>query len=167
MKVRDISLIALFVTLTVVGSQISIPIGTVPITLQVLMIFLTGYFLKPFQALLTQIIYLLLGIVGLPVFAGFSGGIVHLFGPTGGYLLAFPIAALIVAFSKKDYFSMFLYGIFGLLVIYLLGFSVLAYHLKSFSKAFMVGVLPFIGIDFVKMILAVIISKRVLRVVEV
>ncbi|OOC42296.1 biotin transporter BioY [Thermosipho sp. 1074] len=166
MKTKELALVAFFVTLTIVGAQISIPIGTVPITLQVLMIFITGYFLKPFYAFLVQVIYLALGIIGLPVFAGFSGGIVHLFGPTGGYLMAFPVAALIVGFSKKDYFSMLIYGILGLAIIYLFGFSVLAYHLKSFSKAFFVGVLPFIGIDFVKMVLAVVISKRVLKVVE-
>ncbi|EKF49361.1 BioY protein [Thermosipho africanus H17ap60334] len=166
MKTKDISLVALFVTLTIVGAQISIPIGTVPITLQVLMVFLTGYFLKPTLALLTQSIYLLLGIVGLPVFANFSGGFASIIGPTGGYLIAFPLAAWIISLSKKDYFSMFLHGILGIAIIYTLGVLVLNYHLHDFKKAFMIGVVPFIGIDFLKMCLAVIISKRVLKVVE-
>ena len=167
MKHKDLAMVALFVTLTVVGAQISIPIGTVPITLQVLMVFLTGYFLRPFYAFLTQAIYLLLGIVGLPVFAGFSGGFASILGPTGGYLISFPIAALVVSLSKKNYFSMIVYGIISLCIIYSFGVLVLTYHVKDFMKAFMIGVIPFIGIDFVKMILAVIISKRVLKVVEV
>ncbi|MBO8140164.1 MAG: biotin transporter BioY [Thermosipho sp. (in: Bacteria)] len=167
MKHKDLAMIALFVTLTIVGAQISIPIATVPITLQVLMIFLTGYFLRPYHAFLAQAIYLLLGILGLPVFSGFSGGFASILGPTGGYLISFPIAALVVSFSKKDYFSMFIYGILGICIIYFFGVLVLTYHLKDFTKAIMIGLVPFIGIDFVKMFLAIIIAKRVLKVVEV
>jgi biotin transport system substrate-specific component len=166
-KHKDLTMIALFVSLTIVGAQVSIPIATIPLTLQVLMVFLSGYFLKPYQAFLTQVIYLFLGIIGFPVFSGFSGGIAVILGPTGGYLISFPIAALVISLSKRNFLSMFFYGIFGICVIYSFGVLVLSYHLRDFSKAIIIGVLPFIGIDLTKMFLAIIIAKKVLRVVEI
>ncbi|MBO8160220.1 MAG: biotin transporter BioY [Thermosipho sp. (in: Bacteria)] len=166
MKTKDLALISLFVSLTIVGAQVSIPIGNVPFTLQILIVFLTGYVLRPWMAFLTQIIYLLMGAIGLPVFANFSGGLFHLLGPTGGYLLAFPFAALIVSFSRQNLYSKFIYGISGLAIVYFLGTSVLAFYTKSFVKAILVGVLPFIALDFIKLTVAIFVSEK-LEILEV
>ncbi|SHH22249.1 biotin transporter BioY [Thermosipho atlanticus] len=160
MRSNNITRISLFVALTIVGAQISIPIGSVPITLQVLMVFLTGYLLTPKMAFLAQLVYLLMGIIGLPVFSNFSGGIAHILGPTGGYLLAFPLAAMIVAFSKNSLSSKILFGILGLSTIYLFGVLVLSFYLKSFSKALMVGVIPFIWIDLLKLTTGILVSEK-------
>ncbi len=162
-RAKRVAFIALFTVLTAVGAQISIPLGAVPITLQMLFVFLTGLLLEPLDALLSLVLYLLMGAIGLPVFANFSGGLSHLFGPTAGYLYAFPISAFVIAFLRKKVNS-YISGIVGLVIVYLLGWFVLGYKIHSFQKAFLVGVAPFILVDAVKMIVAVVISKKLERI---
>ncbi|HET9581867.1 MAG TPA: biotin transporter BioY [Gemmatimonadota bacterium] len=89
--------IAAFVVLTAIGAfvRIPLPFTPVPITLQTFFVLASGIYLGGRDAALSQIMYLALGIVGLPVFAG-SSGLAHAIGPTGGFLLAFPVAAGLV-----------------------------------------------------------------------
>ncbi|QTA37469.1 biotin transporter BioY [Thermosipho ferrireducens] len=164
-RAKEISLVALFISLMVVGAQISIPIGPVPITLQVLMLFLTGYILNPKLSFLTELIYLAMGAVGLPVFANFTGGIVHLLGPTGGYLISFPLVAYIVSLSKNRLSSRIVFGFLALVLLYGLGVVVLSFHIKSIVKAFTVGVFPFIPIDIGKMFLAIFITTKLKKII--
>ncbi|MDK2885806.1 MAG: biotin transport system substrate-specific component [Thermosipho sp. (in: thermotogales)] len=124
------------------------------------MIFLTGYYLEPKNAFFTQLIYLLMGIIGFPVFTNFTSGLAHLLGPTGGYLLSFPLTAMIVAFSKNNFVLKVFLGTLGLLVIYCFGALFLSFYLESLKKAIVVGVLPFIGIDFLKMIIGILVSEK-------
>lgn len=162
-RVFRIVLIPLFAALTAVGAQIAIPIGSVPVTLQMLFVFFTGFMLKPYDALISMLLYLSLGAAGLPVFANFSSGIQHLVGPTAGYLWAFPLAAFLISYFKK--INPILAGILGLTVVYLLGWTVLGIFIKNFAKAFMVGVLPFIAIDILKMFIALYAWKKVERII--
>lgn len=94
----DIALIAVFAAL-IAGFAMTppIPVGSlgVPITLQTLVIGLTGLTLGPLRGFLAALLYVVLGLIGLPIFAGFSGGLGVLAGPTAGYLIAFPIFALL------------------------------------------------------------------------
>ena len=84
-------------------SQLSFSIGTIPITLQTFAVGLVATIFKPREAVLSTILYLLLGAVGLPVFAGGSGGIQILFGPLAGYLWAYPFFALVTSsLTHKD-----------------------------------------------------------------
>ncbi|WP_237698654.1 biotin transporter BioY [Pyrococcus yayanosii] len=102
--------------------------------------------------------------MGLPVFANFSGGISHVLGPTGGYILAFPVAALIAGiFYEKSLPWRFLGTIIGLAVIYLLGWLRLGLFFGDFGKAFAVGVVPFILLDIVKAAVAVAIAQAIRR----
>src|SRR5579864_6158540 len=96
-RTRGIALSALFATLLAIFSLISLPLpfSPVPITLQVLVVFLTINLLGPYFGTLACIVYLLFGSIGLPVFAGGTAGPGVLLGPLGGYLFAFPLAALI------------------------------------------------------------------------
>ncbi len=98
LKTRDMVLVALFAALTAIGGWLSFPLpfSPVPITLQVLFVLLAGALLGPMRGALSQIIYVLIGAIGLPVFAQFSGGIGILVGPTGGYLIGFIVAAFLV-----------------------------------------------------------------------
>ena len=97
-KLKGMVFAALFAALTgaVAWFNIPLPFTPVPITLQTLMALLGGAVLGAYLGALSMIIYLLLGVIGLPVFAGGSSGIGHLFGPTGGYLLSYPVAAFVV-----------------------------------------------------------------------
>src|SRR5512133_2023281 len=82
-----------FALLTAMGAAIQIPIGPVPITLQVLFVLLSGLVLGSRMGALSQMEYLAIGFAGAPVFAGGKAGIVALLGPTGGYLVGFVVAA--------------------------------------------------------------------------
>lgn len=86
-RTRRLTLTALFAALTAVLSQISFPIPFTPIvfTMGVMAVYLTAALLPKWNALLAQLVYLLLGAVGLPVFSGFNGGVGAILGPTGGY----------------------------------------------------------------------------------
>lgn len=158
---------ALFASLTAVGAQVAIPVGPVPVTLQMLFVFLAGYLLDVAGAGLSMGLYLLLGAMGLPVFARFSGGFVHLFGPTAGYLWAFPLCALAIACLRRRTGKLFA-GLVGLGIVYGLGWTVLALNLRNPSKAFMAGVLPFIVPDVAKLLIALytseILSKHMAQV---
>ncbi len=94
--------IAAFALLTAIGAfvRIALPFTPVPITLQTFFVLAAGIYLGGRDAAASQGLYLALGAAGLPVFAG-GGGVAHLFGPTGGYLIAFPIAAWLVGGSLR------------------------------------------------------------------
>ena len=99
----QITQIALFAALTAVFSQISFPVPMTPIvfTMGVMAVYLTAALLPKWQAFLALIVYLLLGAIGLPVYSGFHGGIGTLLGPTGGYLMAYPIMAFLGAWLRE------------------------------------------------------------------
>jgi len=166
MDSRAVAFSAVFVALTAVGAWITIPLGPVPVTLQVMMVILSGLLLGSRLGFLSQLLYVLAGMIGFPVFSGFSGGLAHVFGPTGGYIVAFPLAAFVVGdITERSGFGFkgsLLGSLLGLGIIYLLGWLWLGVYLgNSFWAAFKVGVLPFIGIDVAKAFLAVAIAKRV------
>src|SRR5215216_5325541 len=92
---------ALMAAVTAVAAQITIPLpfSPVPFTLQVLAVILSGLLLGPRHGALAQAIYILVGAVGAPVFAGFSGGLGVILGPTGGYIVSYPIAAALAGLA--------------------------------------------------------------------
>lgn len=166
-SVRDLSIVATFTALTAVMSQISIPIpfSPVPITLQIFAIYLAAIILGSKLATLSQIIYLLLGAIGAPVFSHFSGGLQSLVGPTGGFLISFPIVAFIVGkISEKDrgFFALTFGLIISLILCYSMGTLQLSFVAKiSINKAIMVGAVPFIPLDLAKIFTAYLIGTKV------
>ncbi len=170
MKAREIAYTALFIALTAVGAWIEIPIGPVPVTLQVLMVLLAGLLLGARLGFITMLLYVLAGVVGFPVFSGFSGGLVHLYGPSGGYIIAFPLAAYITGWFAEHWENTRGYLIGSLLaigVIYLLGWLRLSAFLAwDTRKAFILGIAPFIGVDILKALIAVGITEKVRKVME-
>lgn len=110
-SVQDICCIALMAAVTVVMAQISIPMPMgVPMTMQTFAVTLAGVILGSKRGGLSILVYVLLGAIGLPVFAGFSGGIQNLVGPTGGFLISFPIMAWLigVGVEKRKRTGMFI-----------------------------------------------------------
>jgi biotin transport system substrate-specific component len=158
---------ALFAALTAVGAAISIPIGPVPITLQVLFVLLAGAMLGARWGALSMVVYLLLGVIGLPVFAGGTSGLGVLFGPTGGYLFGFVLAAgvtgLLVDLREEKSLPWILPSMAaGLLVIYLLGVVWLSAQTGiGLERAVEVGMLPFLLVDFLKILVGAFIAARV------
>lgn len=158
-------LCALFAALTAVLSQIAIPIGPVPINLATLSIFLAGAILGAKYGALSQFVYMLLGAVGLPVFAGFSGGFHIIVGPTGGYIIGYIVAAWAVGFlsSKFGKSVLGLIGsmIAGLVLCYLLGTVWFMIVTKTGVWASLtMCVFPFLIGDAVKIALATVIAPQ-------
>ena len=172
-NIRQMTLVSLFAALTAVGAFISIPLYPVPLTLQTLFTLLSGMTLGCVLGALSQIIYVLLGIVGLPVFAGFKAGIGILFGPTGGYLLGFIISAYIIGRmielkEEKNIFYYFLVGLLGTIIIYIIGVAQLSLVTGiGVKKAVAVGMLPFLPGDMLKIIAASFIAHKLKLVTQI
>lgn len=153
---------------TAVAAQIAIPIFPVPFTLQVLAVILSGFLLGPRYGALAQVIYVLIGAVGAPVFAEFSGGLGRVLGPTGGYLVSYPIAAAIsglaaptVARASRSRALSYglLCGCLALAVIYATGATWLAVVTDlPLAVAVAQGVLIFVPFDLIKVALATLVA---------
>lgn len=148
-----------FALLMFFAAQVSIPVNPVPFTLQTMIVILSGAFLGARNGAISQLLYLAAGAVGLPVFANFNLGIVTLFGPTGGYLLAFPVAAYLVGAileRKNNLLTTSLSMIAGSLVILLSGTAYLSIFFNgNFEAALFSGVLIFTVWDIIKISAAV------------
>jgi biotin transport system substrate-specific component len=159
---------SLMAGLTVAGAYLAIPIGPVPIVLQNLFVMLAGLLLGAGWGTASVLLYLLLGAVGLPVFAGGAGGMAHFFGPTGGYLLGYiPAVAVIGALShfKKPAFTTDLLAlVVGALVVYLCGVAWLkAVTGMGPASAIKAGMLPFLPGDALKIAVALAVAPYIRR----
>ena len=150
--------------------SIAIPVSPVPISLGSMAVYLAVTVLGMKLGTLSCLIYLLLGLVGIPVFAGGSAGAAKLFGPTGGYLIGYLFLALIAgafvgrfAENKWKNIAFAALGmILGTIVLYALGTAWLAYSAgMDFQAALWAGVIPFIPGDLVKMVIAVLLGSAV------
>ncbi len=100
-KLRWMVLASLMAALTAVGAYIHVPIGPVPIVLSTLFVLLSGLLLGSRWGLASMGLYLLVGAIGIPVFAGGKGGFAHFFGPTGGYLFGYVLAAWVAGLISE------------------------------------------------------------------
>ena len=172
LSTRQMILISLFAALTAVGAFISIPIYPVPLTLQTLFTLLAAMTLGSVMGASSQIIYVLLGVIGLPVFAGFKAGIGILFGPTGGFLFGFIISAYVIGKiievkKEKNIFYYFLAGIIGTIILYIIGITQLSLITGiGIKKAIAVGMLPFLPGDILKIIAASFIASKLKPIIE-
>jgi biotin transport system substrate-specific component len=147
------------------AAQFALPVpGTpVPITLQGFVVVLAGLLLGPADAAVAMVVYLIAGAAGLPVFSPFGApGILRLFGPTGGYLLAYPLAAAVagrLGMGNTSFVTRALAAVAGMCVIHLGGLAQLALLTGSFSKAVLLGITPFVAVDAVKALLAAALSS--------
>jgi biotin transport system substrate-specific component len=142
----------------------------VPVVLQNLFSLLAGLVLGPLLGAAAVGLYLLAGIIGVPVFAGASGGIARALGPTGGFLLGYLLSAftagLIAGRPRREAvprWRIILAVLAGLLIIYVPGLLRLRLALDSWTKTLAAGFLPFIPGDAVKGVIAVLIAPRLRR----
>ena len=148
------------------ASQFALPLpGTpVPLTLQPLLVVLAGLVLGPIDAAVAMVIYLGLGAAGLPVFSPVGApGIARLLGPTGGYLLAWPIAAAVTGWlgaGRESFATRSLAAMAGILVMYVGGIAQLTVLSGSLATAAVIGALPFVAADAVKALVAAGIAGR-------
>ncbi len=159
---RRIAAVVTFTLLTAIAAKVALPLpGTsVPFTFQTLAIVLAGALLGSRLGASSQILYLTLGMIGVPVFFGPVAGPAYLFGPTGGYLIAAPLAAWVVGrLANGSGFRVFGAMLAGLAVIYAGGVSWLA-ATSGWSVALSLGLLPFLVADLVKMGMGTLIAGR-------
>ena len=158
----EISLITFFAAFTALAARIAIylPFTPVPVTGQVLAVVLSGLILGSRRGALSQAEYLVAGLAGLPIFAGGRGGPAVLFGPTGGYLASFVLAAFLAGFIGERLrwdarLSAFLASLAAVAVIYLGGTGWLAVWLGvDLIHAWELGAAPFVIVDLGKALVA-------------
>jgi biotin transport system substrate-specific component len=145
-KESELFWIVSFAVLTAISAQVSIPVKPVPFTLQTIIVLLAGAFLGAKNGAYSQLLYIAVGAIGLPVFAHTADGTMgfaRLIGPTGGYLLAFPVAAYIVGFmteKKQKYLTVVFSMFIAELVVIFVGTMYLYFaYLHNFVEAIKVG----------------------------
>ncbi len=168
LRLNDMLTATMFSSLIIILSflKIPLPFSPVPVTGQTLAVMLTGLVLSPIQAFIAVGIYILLGLVGLPVFSGGTSGIGVLAGPTGGYLIGFLVGAVVISVIRNNKNTIFRMSIAtvigGIVIIYVFGVLWLSIARGlDIIKAFSLGALPFIPGDIFKSIVAVIVGQRI------
>lgn len=170
----NIVFIALFASLTAAGTFIAVPVpgSAVPVVLQNLFALLAGLLLGPSMGAAAVGAYLVAGAIGLPIFAGAKGGFAHFFGPTGGYLFGYLLAAFIAGWivgrpraeRPTPLWRIAVAAIIGAAIVYVPGVLRLKAVLNAdWPKALAVGLLPFIVGDALKCAVAVAIAPRLRR----
>ncbi len=158
MNTKEMIKATIFPALIVATIGISIPMTGAPITLQTLFVLLAGLLLGAKLGFVSMVLYLMLGVIGVPVFAGFSSGLAVITGPTGGFLLAFPLAAYVAGFLKDK--NLWLAVISASLVIYIIGVPWMSNYLGWTILTTLSYMTIYIPGDIVKLIAAIIITKR-------
>jgi len=142
------------------GAFLIVPIGPVPVSMQPFFVFLAGYVLGPRRGAMAVGLYLLAGTIGLPVFSGGKSGLGHLFGPTGGYLFGFVLSAWLCGMARRGetvipWIKGLAYGGMALITVYVIGAIWLKVALSlAWPKAWLIGVVPFVPWDGIKIVLA-------------
>ena len=163
--------ISVFAVATAVGAQIELPHTPVPYTLQSLVVLLSGGILGKRNGALSQLAYLVLGVAGAPVFSGWSFGIAHLVGPTGGYLLSFPVVAFVVGYlieGGRSYAWILMAMVTGLLLLFAFGtlqLYLMYYH--DVRLAWVNGFLIFSWWDALKLIASASVVHQIQRVTTI
>ncbi|HWP51982.1 MAG TPA: biotin transporter BioY, partial [Clostridia bacterium] len=170
LSVRDLCFIGIFIAIITVMAQISfqMPYG-VPMTLQTFAIPLAGIVLGARRGMLSTLTYVLLGAFGVPVFAGFSGGLGVVLGPTGGFILSFPLMALAAGIgAERNNKVMLACGLIaGAVINYICGMLMFSLITScSLTTAFVACVLPFIPTAIIKMVFAGVFGMKIKHLLE-
>ena len=168
-SIRDLCLTGIFAAFIAVSSQLSVPMPHgVPMTLQTLVIPLAGIALGAKKGAIATLAYLIIGAAGLPVFAGYMGGIGIVFGPTGGFLLSFPAMAFLSGIGRgKNKMAWMAFGLVaGASLNYACGMLWFGFVANvDLKTAFAVCVLPFIPTAMLKIVLSALFGTQIRRAV--
>jgi biotin transport system substrate-specific component len=177
MSIRNMALAGLFASLLAVSSQISIPLGPVPHTLQIFFVLLAGLLLGGRWGLASIGVWIALGVFGLPVFTQGKAGLAALAGPTGGFLIGFAVCAFFVGKlmerSNYGYIRTLAIMLAGLAIVYAVGLSGFMLSFQYFlhkpmtlEKAVAIAVAPFLPFDIVKTAMAAYLGTKIKRALE-
>ncbi len=171
LSTKEMNLVAMFTGLTAMGAFISIPIGEVSISLQSLFVILSGLILGSKLGSLSQILYVLLGLVGVPIFANFTGGLQSVMKPSFGFIIGFIFAAYVVGKLREK--NIWLASFTGTIIIYLFGLPYMYYMLNiimlkglSFINILKIGFIVFLPGDIIKLIASSIVAKQTIPILK-
>ena len=167
-NIQNITFSALMTAILCIVGPVVLPIGPVPMSFANLVIYLTIILLDKKRATSCVAVYLLLGLVGIPVFAGFTGGVGKLFGPTGGYLVGYLVLTWVSGemIKRRKNKGNMLYLVvaltIGTMLMYVLGTLWLMYQSNlDFQVALGISVFPFLLFDILKIVVAVLIGNAI------
>ncbi|OOM74818.1 biotin transporter BioY [Clostridium puniceum] len=171
LSIKEITLVGMCAALMAIFSQLSIPLPftSVPITLQVFCLVILSVIVGAKVGTLALIVYVIIGTIGLPVFANFHSGFGVLVGPTGGYIVGFIIMAFLIGYasSKQNKFFLFIASYMGVIIDLLLGTIQLKIVTGMTMQAALIsGLYPFILKDFITVTIAVTIGLKVKKSIE-
>ena len=157
-NIKQMAMIGVMTAVMCVLAPFTIPIGVIPLSLANFVILLSLYLLGTWKGIISLLLYLLIGLIGVPVFSGFSSGPAKLLCPTGGYFVGYffmaAIAGIFIEKSKGKKFPALCGMLLGTAVLYLFGTAWLAHQANmTFYAALWAGVIPFIPGDLIKIIL--------------
>ena len=164
MKTKRLVYCALFAAVIGIMSLISIPTQPIPLNMALFAVLLAGGILGKKYGTLSVVVYILLGAVGIPVFAGFRGGFAVLAGPTGGYIAGYIIVAFLTGLvcekTRKMHYILTIM-ILAVILCNAVGTAWYCYIMKSsVSSALMLCVIPFVPTDIIKIVLATLVLKK-------
>lgn len=164
---KAISLIGIMTALIAVSAQITVPLPSgVPVTLQTFTVALCGYLLGSKRSVLSVLVYILLGLVGVPIFSAFTAGTAALFGKTGGFIIGFLFVALFCGLPNKKRIFHILCGCGGLVICHAAGTLWFAFLTKmNFFAALALVSLPFIVKDIICIVIAMFVSERLKKII--
>ena len=171
MKTKDMTLIAVMAALICVAGPLTIPVGPIPLSLATFAVYLAGSVLGRKKGTIAVGLYLLIGIIGVPVFSGFSGGFQKLAGVTGGYLIGYlPCAYLSgVGAEKRDNTGWWFHVLMmtaGTVVLYAIGTIVFMQHTgNTLGAALSLCVIPFLPGDAIKVAATALITQTLRKAV--
>lgn len=171
MRTKKIAYCAIFVALTAILSQIAIPIGPIPINLALISVYMSGIMLGGFYGALSMVIYILLGVIGIPVFVGFQGGAGAIVGATGGFIVAYIFVSLFVGIGAKFFKDKMIFILLCLIIstalLYLLGaLWYMQFSAASFYQAIIICVVPFIFGDIIKIFISVVLGLKLKKLLK-
>lgn len=171
---KDIVLIPMFTALIAIGAFIKIPLPTCPLTLQWFFVMCAGILLGSKKGAISTLLYVLLGLIGLPIFTG-GGGFWYVFQPTFGYFIGFIVCSFLIGIMAEKMMNLYAVCLIATVLLYIIG-SAYAYVILNFYQdgegmpigklLFSFMVLPLPG-DILKVILASVVGKRVKSILKV
>lgn len=167
--IKDISISALYIALLIVGSYISVPVGYIKFTLQLLVVFVIANTTSLKNGIVILTLYILMGLLGIPVFANFQGGIYYAISPTFGFVVGFYVVIIIIhLLNAKNFIQTVISFVVSLVALYIIGVAYGAFTLNilgdkgyDFHKLMMTFVVPYIPFDLLKIVAAIVVSNRI------
>ncbi|KQL41334.1 biotin biosynthesis protein BioY [Bacillus sp. FJAT-25509] len=170
-RTLSLTVISLFASLTSIGAFIKIPLPVIPFTLQILFVFLAGCLLGSKKGMMSQLLYVGIGLIGIPVFAS-GGGPEYVLKPTFGYLIGFIVAAFVIGSivekTKEPKLKNFIFAnVIGLIIVYILGITYVYISLNtwldstvSLKEVLMMGLVYSIGQDLLLAVFGGVLAVR-------